>query len=636
MKFKILYSTLVLLAGGIVFFPKPDAHSNGGGAPTGYTGSPLEFSGRTCGSGGGCHGGGVTDVAGWITSNIPDCGYTPGQTYNITVFVTSAGRTKFGFSCSPQRSNGNTAGTLISAAGMQINGGGRYITHTSAGTAENGSNSRTWNFQWTAPAAGSGTVTFYSAMNATNSSNSSSGDIIFKSSLAVIENTPLSITSSISGNTFCQGSNVTLTSSAGSIGNTWLLNNNPIGSNATLNLSTGGIYVLQHAAGNCIRTTQIELIGETLPATPVISNTGDATLCPGESVTLSVSGGNATWLPSGTVAPSIVVNSAGTYSATRNNSCGSASSADVVLVSESFPISPELTSGVNFRLCADSSIVIEALSEDAIVWLPGNESGPSLEIFEPGSYSAVSENACGTSDATTFEVVPRNIPETPLVTPSELIACEGEEAQLIVENIEFEDNVTWLPENQSGPIYFPTESGIVTVVVSNICGTSAPVEVSVDLLEIPATPIISLGDNGELIAETNADSIAWFLNGEFIENESDTILENPVLGLYTAIAFNQNVCASAPSAVFDFNPTYFASALSGHLSIYPNPSSGLLAISLLNNFEPLPLYVFDQGGRLVFEQILTPAPVHYLNMGLAPGNYFVKYGMNTKKLVIIP
>ena len=519
---------------------------------------------------------------------------------------------------------------------MQINGGGRYITHTSAGTAQNGSNSRTWNFQWTAPAAGSGTVTFYSAMNATNSSNSSSGDIIFKSSLAVIENTPLSITSSISGNTFCQGSNVTLTSSAGSIGNTWLLNNNPIGSNATLNLSTGGIYVLQHAAGNCIRTTQIELTGETLPATPVISNTGDATLCPGESVTLSVAGGNATWLPSGTVAPSIVVNTAGTYSATRNNSCGSASSADVVLVSESFPISPELTSGVNFRLCADSSIVIDAFSEDAIVWLPGNESGPSLEIFEPGSYSAVSENACGTSDATTFEVVPRNIPETPLVTPSEIVACEGEEAQLIVDNIEFEDNVTWLPENQSGPIYFPTSSGVVTVVVSNLCGTSAPVDVNVTLLEIPATPIISLGDNGELIAETNADSVAWFLNGEFIENESDSVIENPSVGLYTALAFNQNICASAPSAVFDFNPTALGLAERGEFNIYPNPAAGMFSISMGNSYGQLPLYIFDSGGRLVFEQNVNPASVHYLNTGLAPGNYLVRCGMYTKKLVLIP
>jgi hypothetical protein len=308
----------------------------------------------------------------------------------------------------------------------------------------------------------------------------------------------------------------------------------------------------------------------------------------------------------------------------------------VILVSEQLPVPPQVSSDVNFRLCADSSIVVEATSEDEITWLPGNETGNSLEILDPGSYSAVSVNACGTSDASTFEVVPRNIPETPNVTPDEIVACQGEEALLTVSNSQFEDNVTWLPENQSGPVYFPTESGIVTVFVSNLCGTSAPVQVSVEFLEVPQTPVIALGDNGELFIETDADSIAWIFNGEFIENETDSIIENPSVGLYSAVVFNQSICASAPSAVFDFNPTKFTSVVSGHLSIYPNPSSGLFAISSGNNNEPTPLYIFDPGGRLVFEQVLSPAKVHYLNMGLAPGNYFVKYGLHTKMLVIVP
>jgi hypothetical protein len=49
------------------------------GAPPSKTGSPGD--GSNCTE---CHGGTPSTVAGWITSNIPVNGYTPGQTYQIT------------------------------------------------------------------------------------------------------------------------------------------------------------------------------------------------------------------------------------------------------------------------------------------------------------------------------------------------------------------------------------------------------------------------------------------------------------------------------------------------------------------------------------------------------------------------
>ena len=110
MKKKLLIAFSIVTCLAIAFFPKQSIHGSTSGGPAGYTGSPFDFSGRTCGSGGGCHSSGTTNQNGIITSDIPACGYTPGQTYNITVTATSAGRTKFGFSLSAQKtSNGFTA-----------------------------------------------------------------------------------------------------------------------------------------------------------------------------------------------------------------------------------------------------------------------------------------------------------------------------------------------------------------------------------------------------------------------------------------------------------------------------------------------------------------------------------------------
>jgi hypothetical protein len=140
------------------------------GAPAGYTGSPGD--GNDCTS---CHGGSSTPVTDWITSDIPAEGYTAGTTYNITVTVTGTG--KKGFEVSPQNLSGTQLGTLIAGTGSHLTGGTKYVTQNSASN----SNPATWTFEWTAPAAGTGDVTFYGAFAVSKSSTKTS-------SLTVAEN----------------------------------------------------------------------------------------------------------------------------------------------------------------------------------------------------------------------------------------------------------------------------------------------------------------------------------------------------------------------------------------------------------------------------------------------------------------
>jgi len=143
-----------------IMFEKP-AISNATGAPsatTGYTGSPID-GGHNCSTpSSGCHTGTATTVTGWITSNIPGAGYVGGTTYSITVTVTGTGNK--GFEVFAQNATA-AAGTLIAASGSHTVGGGTYITHSYSSTAS--ANPKTWTFSWTAPAAGTGTVTFYGA-----------------------------------------------------------------------------------------------------------------------------------------------------------------------------------------------------------------------------------------------------------------------------------------------------------------------------------------------------------------------------------------------------------------------------------------------------------------------------------------
>jgi len=159
------------------------------GAEPGYCGDPAGGN-LNCTN---CHSGSdPATQSGWITSNIPETGYVPDEEYTLSATATLEGYTKFGFEVSPQNAGGTFFGNLSATdTETQLTSNTGYITHTSSGTSGNGS--KTWNFRWTAPASGSGPVTFYGAFNAANGNNSSSGDIIFLSTLEINESKPIGI-----------------------------------------------------------------------------------------------------------------------------------------------------------------------------------------------------------------------------------------------------------------------------------------------------------------------------------------------------------------------------------------------------------------------------------------------------------
>jgi hypothetical protein len=144
----VLFLAIIMLAS----FGGDESSDYPGGSPAGYTGSPGD--GQNCTS---CHNGSASNVSGWITSDIPAEGYTPGGNYTITVTVSGSG-TK-GFEVSPQNASGTLLGTLTAGSGNHLTGSGKYVTQSSGSN----SNPKVWTFQWTAPAAGTGEVTFYGA-----------------------------------------------------------------------------------------------------------------------------------------------------------------------------------------------------------------------------------------------------------------------------------------------------------------------------------------------------------------------------------------------------------------------------------------------------------------------------------------
>lgn len=201
--------SLTLLSAAAIFILSQamfsEVYSNRAGAPAGRTGSPFDNAGVACNAGG-CHTGNpVTNVSGWITSTIPGIGYAPLSTYTITATATSTGLVRFGFEISPQTSTGLLAGTNVITDATNTRfaptNNPKYVTQTTTGSSASPSGSKTWTFDWIAPAAGTGTVTFYGAFNCANNSGNAVGDLIRLCTLTVAED--ITTSSNIAGNNAC-------------------------------------------------------------------------------------------------------------------------------------------------------------------------------------------------------------------------------------------------------------------------------------------------------------------------------------------------------------------------------------------------------------------------------------------------
>ncbi|MGZ4062719.1 MAG: T9SS type A sorting domain-containing protein [Bacteroidia bacterium] len=169
------------------FDPKMPTIQNSGGID-GASGSPIDLVhyGGTgyCAD---CHG--TTSTGLNISINAPGLsgGYTPGQTYTISVVLSKNAINLYGFNFEAQTSSKTNAGTfsITNPANTQLYtvSGTTNVSHKTGAT---GTGSFTFTFNWTAPASASvGVVTFYAAGIGANANGSDTGDFTTKTTMVI-------------------------------------------------------------------------------------------------------------------------------------------------------------------------------------------------------------------------------------------------------------------------------------------------------------------------------------------------------------------------------------------------------------------------------------------------------------------
>jgi uncharacterized protein (TIGR03118 family) len=153
-----------------------------------------------------CHSGALNSGKGSVRVVFPDgAQYKGGATYRLKVELRDPDQQRWGFQLTARLASnlekgqagdftvtdGNTRIICENntakpcPAGQQV----QFIEHVVAGTRPGTTGGADFEFDWTAPPAGSGPVTFYVAGNAANNNGNNQGDSIYTSSLSIKEST---------------------------------------------------------------------------------------------------------------------------------------------------------------------------------------------------------------------------------------------------------------------------------------------------------------------------------------------------------------------------------------------------------------------------------------------------------------
>jgi gliding motility-associated-like protein len=162
-----------------------------------------------------------------------------------------------------------------------------------------------------------------------------------------------------------------------------------------IEVTENGTYSASIEVQGCADSDEIEVTFYPYPTIEIPETLG---LCEGETITIT-SNVQGLW-NTGVTSAAIDVNSPGTYSLqVTSNNCTSVESTEVIGIA-----APQVELGEDIVVCLNESVRIGSLLLDAYTyeWNDGSTNS-TLNIFEPGTYSVIASNECG-SIADTVEV----------------------------------------------------------------------------------------------------------------------------------------------------------------------------------------------------------------------------------------
>ena len=344
-------------------------------------------------------------------------------------------------------------------------------------------------------------------------------------SYVTVNTVPVSVSATASSTVLCVGNTLTLTGTAtGATSYSWT---GPDGYTATLlnppgfTVSTlsAGIYSLTATSvcGSTNATTASVTIN--MVPTAVTASISATPLCAGDALTLT---GTATstipmtysWSGPGSYSAAVLnppvittsTASAGIYTLTATNVCGSTTATTGTLVINTVPTAVTATANPT-TVCAGDALTLTGAATSPIAmtysWAgPGSYASAVLNppaitttTSSAGVYTLTATNICGNTIAVTASVTVNTVPTAVTATPNATALCSGDVLTLTgTATSPISTTYAWSgPDSYSSAVLSPAgittstlSGGVYTLVATNICGSTTAMTPSITINTVPS------------------------------------------------------------------------------------------------------------------------------------------------------
>ncbi len=469
-----------------------------------------------------------------------------GNTQYIINFSVIAPTNRSGFSMSALTPTNTSAGTFARTnttnTTLQTASTIQYIGHRNANSTSS------WSFNWTSPATTTGNITFYSAVNKSNSSNSDSGDSIFHQTF-VISPAAVALTVDAGNNvSVCPNTTTQLQAVASNTSGTTYAWSPGTGLSCTTCANPiatpGSTTVYTVTATNGAQTATDNVTVATFTTTvPTITSAANL-VCPGSSLSLSSTGFSSYVWSTGSNTATATVNTGGTYTLTVTDANGCSTTASKAIQPGQTP-APVIASTRPF-LCGNNSTVLSVGSFSTYQW-SNNATTATTTVSQTGNYTVTVTNATGCSATATYNLTGYALPVANVTASGPLTFCSGGSVVLTA-NSGTGYTYKWSTGATTAGITV-SQSGAYGVTVYNPCDSAVSQTQNVVVNAVPVAQLSPAGSillcNGisqTLHASPTGLSYAWLKDGSVLSGQQTDSLVVNAAGSY-AVVVSQGICS---------------------------------------------------------------------------------------------
>jgi gliding motility-associated-like protein len=498
-----------------------------------------------------------------------------------TINVNPASTTVYSVSGTVGSCTGSTTSTVtvIGQPTISITGNTSICSGSSTTLTANGANTYTW--------AAGGQLTATVSLNPSSTTDytiTGSNGVCSSTTTATVSVTP---TPTLTANsvTICPGQTATLTAS-GATTFTWMPGN-VTGSSYTLAPSSNTFVTVTGANGSCTsQATPSVTIG-----TGITLSVNNATICTGQTASLTASGATTYTWDSGAQTNTLNVNPASTTIYTVSGTAGTctgSTTSTVTVIGQ-----PTISVTGNTTICLGGATTLTASGANSYTWAAGGEltATVSLNPSSTTDYTVTGDNGvCTNTTLVTVSVTP-----TPTLTANSVTICPAQTATLTVSGA---TTYTWNPGNVTGNTYTiaPSSNTFVTVTGANGSCTSQvtpSITIGTGISIGVNNPTICVGQTASLTA-SGATSYTWDSGAQ-----TNTLNVNPASTTVYTVSGTAGTCTgSATSTVTVLNLPNLS--VTGNTAICSGNSTTLTANGATS-------FTWASGGQLTAAVTVSPA-----------------------------